>query len=86
MPIRFLAALALAASAFAAGAASDAGGKPPSQPVAPATEKADSPRCKPAAVNECRSACDKKKYEASTPKPEIAKKTQECKQACIQGC
>jgi len=85
MWIQTLAALVLAASASAT-TASDVGGKPPSQPVTPASEKADSPRCKPATVNECRVACDKKKHEPSTPKAEVAKKTQECRQACIQGC
>jgi hypothetical protein len=44
-----------------------------------------SPRCEPAKVNECRTTCDRKKYEA-TDKSEVARKQYECKQECIRGC
>ena len=44
-----------------------------------------SPRCEPAKVTECRTTCDRKKYDV-TGKDEVAKKQYECKQDCIRGC
>lgn len=73
-------AVALAGPALAAG---DAGLKPPKPAAANLADK--SPRCEPAKVNECRTTCDRKKYE-STNKDEVAKQQYECKQECIRGC
>ena len=76
-----LAASALCSLALAAG---DAGvPKLPTTPPNPVADK--SPRCVPAAVNECRQSCDNKKFD-STDKREAAKKQNECKQDCIRGC
>lgn len=73
-------AVALSGAALAAG---DAGLKPPKPAAANLADK--SPRCEPAKVNECRTTCDRKKYE-STNKDEVAKQQYECKQECIRGC
>jgi hypothetical protein len=73
-------ALTLGGAAVAAG---DAGMPAPKPPVQAQLDK--SPRCEPAKVNECRTTCDRKKYEA-TGKDDLAKKQYECKQDCIRGC
>lgn len=76
-----LAAAALCSAALAAG---DAGSpKLPSTPPSPVVDK--SPRCQPAAVNECRQACSTKKFD-SNDKAEVAKKQNECKADCVRGC
>ncbi len=64
-------------------AAGDAGIKPPSPPPSSTVDK--SPRCVPAAVNECRNTCMSKKYDSSD-KRELDRKHNECKQDCIRGC
>jgi hypothetical protein len=76
-----LAAAALCSAALAAG---DAGSpKLPTTPPSPMVDK--TPRCLPAAVNECRQVCTTKKYD-STDKVEVAKKQNECKADCVRGC
>lgn len=66
--------------AFAAGDAGLPAPKPPAKPLVDT-----SPRCETATVNQCRTACERRKFE---PQPG---KTQDqmanaCKQDCIRGC
>lgn len=72
--------LSLGGPAVAAGDAGLPAPKPPSQ-----VQLDKSPRCEPAKVNECRTTCDRKKYDVAS-KDEVAKKQYECKQDCIRGC
>lgn len=73
-------ALTLGGPAWAAGDAGLPLPKPSSQ--APIDK---SQRCEPAKVTECRTTCDRKKYD-TTNKDDVAKKQYECKQDCIRGC
>ena len=75
--------LALALALGGAAAARDAGMPAPKPPTQAQLDK--SPRCEPAKVNECRTTCDRQKYEV-TGKDDLAKKQYECKQDCIRGC
>lgn len=82
----FITALALIGCTTLALAAKDVIGKPPVMPPAQsATEKA-APRCAPPAVQECRATCDKRPADAATPKGEVARRVQECKSSCLEGC
>lgn len=61
----------------------DAGLKPPAASQGPAADK--SPRCLSQAVNECRSQCEVRKFEAAN-KAELSRKQSECKLDCVRGC
>ena len=67
----------------AASAAGDAGVPAPTPAPQGVGDKA--PRCEPAKVNECRTVCDRKRYDAGKP-ADLARKQNECKQECIRGC
>jgi len=69
---------------------------PPAQPAArdaslklpktaPNTVADKGGRCETKAVNECRSACDSKRYD-TVDKNLLPKLQYECKQDCIRGC
>lgn len=80
-----LCALALYSASFTAVANGDSGVKP-QPPVPPNPQLQDkSPRCLPAAVNECRAGCDRHRH-TTTDKAAMAKKINECKADCIRAC
>lgn len=56
----------------------------PSAPPAAATTDR-SARCLPATVNECRTGCERKRYDTSN-KAELAKKINECQVDCSRAC
>jgi hypothetical protein len=70
-------------SAGLALAAGDAGLPVPKPPAQPIVDKG--PRCEPAAVNQCRSTCERKTFEVKNGKTKD-QLVNACKQDCIRGC
>lgn len=61
----------------------DAGAKPPAPPPSAAVDRGA--RCAPVAVNECREACGKKRFEVKPPRT-LGDLQNECRQDCVRGC
>lgn len=63
--------------------AKDAGAKPPMPPASAAIDRGA--RCAPAAVNECRDTCGKKRFEVKPPRT-LGQLQNECRLDCVRGC
>lgn len=84
MPWRHVLGILGLAFSCAALAAPDVGGRPPDKPPVPA-DKNPPAWCAVPKVNECRAACDQRKFETKT-RAELVQKRMGCKQDCIRGC
>lgn len=61
----------------------DVGGKPPAPPASASIDRGA--RCAPTAVNECRDACGKKRFEVKPPRT-LGDLQNECRLDCVRGC